>query len=192
MKVSYHKLLTVIIIGATILVSGCSTVSGRYYSPSTRNILAIQNQTDKLDVKVKLNEFTVTEGGIGSMLCRGGPIIVNPTPESSILEFIHKAFRSELKQAGIYADNADVVISGNIDKVSYHSGSPITDAHWDITITLSSNKSEGYQVVSRYDFLAGHYFATACRNVANTFAPAVQDLLKAVITHPNFKTLLGS
>nr|VFJ60675.1 MAG: hypothetical protein BECKDK2373C_GA0170839_108316 [Candidatus Kentron sp. DK] len=91
--------------------------------------------------------------------------------------------------AGIYSNNGEVIIDANIDKLSFNSH---FSGYWDIKMTLSSNMyNKEYQVHSHYKFPTSYIAEYACRNVANAFNPAVQDLLNKVVTHPQFSALIG-
>jgi len=45
-------------------------------------------------------------------------------------------------------------------------------------------------VSNKYTFKSGFDAITACNATADALSPAVQDLIKAAITHPEFSALL--
>nr|VFJ69576.1 MAG: hypothetical protein BECKDK2373B_GA0170837_12482 [Candidatus Kentron sp. DK] len=168
-----------------IVVSGCETTNSIQYTPSTNNVIQIKDRWGESDIRVKLNEFTGT--GIGSMICRAAGAI-DPTPGKTVTEYVRSAFQDELFMAGIYSNNGEVVIDGNIDELSFRS---FGGGRWDITMTLSSNMDQGYQVSTSYEFPTSWSAYFACQNVANAFNPAIQNLLNKVVTHPQFSALIG-
>ena len=56
---------------------------------------------------------------------------------------------------------------------------------------VQSNKSAGYRASVNYRFDTSWIADNACKNVADAFGPAVQELLKRVIDHPQFSKLAG-
>lgn len=88
--------------------------------------------------------------------------------------------------AQVYQANAPAAIDGRLEALSFSSVSP---ASWDITMSVKSNTSPGYTVSVKYPFETSWTAYSACKNVADAFGPAVQELLKQVVTHPQFATL---
>lgn len=86
--------------------------------------------------------------------------------------------------SGIYKDDASIIIDGNLDAIDFSSG--VTDAEWNITITIKS--SNGMSMTMSDNFMFGSSFdgGSACYNTANAFNPAVQALLSKVVKHPDF------
>jgi len=58
-----------------------------------------------------------------------------------------------------------------------------------ITMAVDSNNSAGYTVSVNYGFDTSWDAYSACKNVADAFGPAVQELLKQVVSHPQFASL---
>jgi hypothetical protein len=173
----------------SIFATGCSTTSGgAQYKASTQNVVAIQDHAGKSDNKVKLNDFTAAPGANDTMWCRAnGPIAIGSgrTPA----QFIHDALQEELFLAQAYSNNSPTVISGHLDELKFSSISP---AGWEITITLSSSTGASYQTKARYNFDSSWNAINACKNVADAFAPAVQETLKKAIFDARFKSLIVS
>lgn len=88
--------------------------------------------------------------------------------------------------AQVYQPNAGSVIDGRLEALSFSSVSP---ASWDITMSVKSTTSPGYTVSVKYPFETSWTAYSACKNVADAFGPAVQELLKEVVTHPQFASL---
>ncbi len=113
-----------------------------------------------------------------------GPIKV--APGKSPTEYIRDAMQEELFAAGVYQPNSANSISGRIEALSFSSVSP---AHWIITMNVRTPTSPGYTVTTKYNFDTSWAADAACKNVADAFGPAVQELLKQVVTNPQFASL---
>ncbi len=170
----------------SLAISGCSTTSsGAQYKASMKNIVAIKDQVGSLDKKVKLEDFSAANGANDTAWCRGmGPVSIGAgkTPSS----FIHEALYEELFMAGIYSSTAPLTISGRLDEIKFSSVSP---AYWEMAITLKSSNGTSYQTKNRYGFDTSWDAFSACKNVADAFPSAVQELLKQAILDNKFKTL---
>ncbi len=169
------------------MLTGCETISSsRSYSPSTDNVVKFQSILSRSDTKVKLGSFTESEN-ISSLTCRlAGPIDVSPGQTKA--DYIKKAMQTELFMAQAYTLDADVEIVGNLNSLKFTSTPP---ASWEIDFTLSSNKSEGFSVHTKYPFKTSFSAYYACANVVNSFDPAVQQLLHDIVNHPQFAALVG-
>ena len=119
--------------------------------------------------------------------CRAvGPI---KTPDGESFEdFIRKAFVSELVIGEIYAPTAPVTITGNVDSLDFSSG--LTDAAWDIALTVRSSNGRSLSAKERYPFTASYYGETGCNNTAHALMPAVQNLVGKVVRDAVFPELL--
>ena len=60
---------------------------------------------------------------------------------------------------------------------------------WVISLSISSNKNNGYKVSSTYKFSTNWVADKACQQVAQAFVPAVQQLILKTISDPRFKAL---
>lgn len=179
-------LLVIIFIGANFVLTGCETTASRPYSALTDNVLKFQSILSNSGQKVKLSPFEESSD-IGSLNCRlMGPVDVSPGKSKST--YIQEALKTELFMAQAYDINADVAINGKLDFLKFSSVSP---AKWDITFTVSSNKSDGYTITTSYPFKTSFSAYSACKNVADAFGPAVQQLNREIVNHPKFPALVG-
>lgn len=177
--------LALAIAALAAVLSGCSTTSGGTpYKASTHNVITIQEQAE--GSKVRLLSFTADAGVSEAPWCRAnGPVSIGSGKTPA--QFIHDALQEELFLAQAYSTSADVALSGRLDALSFSSVSP---ANWEITLTLSSTTGASYQTHNRYEFETSWAAVNACKNVADAFAPAVQDTLKKAVSDARFKTLL--
>lgn len=167
------------------LLAGCETTNSIPYKASTTNVIAIQQSLQAQGKKVAVGSITMANGVEENPLCRlMGPVVV--APGKTLPQYIKDAFQEELFMAQVYQHNAPAVIDGRLEKLSFSSVSP---ASWDITMSVKSGSTPGYTVVVKYPFDTSWTANSACKNVADAFAPAVQELLKQVVTHPQFSSL---
>ncbi len=167
------------------MITGCSTTNSVPYKASTSNVITIQQSLGKMGKKVSIGNIIAAKGIDESPVCRlMGP--VNVAPGKTLSQYIKDAFQEELFLAGVYSPNAPSKISGTITSLDFSSVSP---ANWDITMAVKSNNSSGYSVSAKYPFNTSFDAYSAYKNVANAFGPAVQTLIKKVVTHPQFNSL---
>lgn len=170
---------------AAVVLTGCQTTNSIPYKASTTNIISIQQSLQAQGKKVAVAGVSMAPGLEESPLCRlNGPIKV--APGKTPTEYIKDAFIEELFAAGAYDPKSPNAISGRIEALSFSSVSP---ANWIISMSVKSPNSAGYSVSTKYAFDTSWTADAACRNVADAFGPAVQDLLKQVVTNPQFSTL---
>lgn len=79
-------------------------------------------------------------------------------------------------------------MTGRVDALDFSSG--LTDAAWNIAVTISSSNGKSVSVDSRYPFSGNFVGEVACNQTAQALMPAVQDLIGKIITHPDFAALL--
>ncbi|NQY35553.1 MAG: hypothetical protein HRT37_11390 [Alteromonadaceae bacterium] len=83
-----------------------------------------------------------------------------------------------------------VKILGGISKVEFSSISGLTNGYWDIGLHLISSNGKELDVNNIYSFKSGFDAITACNATADALSPAVQDLIKATVQHPEFVELM--
>jgi hypothetical protein len=183
---SPKPLLSAAVIGATLMLAACSTTNSIPYKASTSNVITLQNSLKASNTKIALGTFSLGNGVDEEMMCRMlGPVKV--APGKSLSTFIKEAFQEELFLAQAYDSNSPVSVEGRIERLAFSSVSP---ANWEITMRVSSNKSAGYTVGIKYSYDTSFDAWSACKNVADAFSPAVQELLRQVVTNPQFSQLV--
>jgi len=167
-----------------ILLTGCETTNSIPYKASPSNVIAIQQSLQSN--KVSVGDIGMAPGIDERPLCRiMGPVDVAPGKTPSA--YIKDAFQEELLMAQVY-DIKGTPIEGRIEELSFSSVSP---AYWQITMAVKSPLDKGYKVSVKYPFDTSFSAMGACKNVADAFGPAVQELLKQVVTNPQFPALSG-
>ncbi|GLC91325.1 hypothetical protein Tamer19_07330 [Cupriavidus sp. TA19] len=176
--------LVAVICAAGILLTGCETTNSIPYKASPGNVIAIQQSLQSN--KVSVGDVGMAPGVDDSPLCRMmGPVKV--APGKTPWQYIKDALQEELLMAQAYAVNGPP-IEGRIEELSFSSVSP---AYWQITMAVKSPVDNGYKVSVKYPFGTSFTAMGACKNVADAFGPAVQELLKQVVTNPQFPALSG-
>lgn len=172
------------ICAAIALLSGCNTTNSIPYKASTANVITIQQSLKQN--KVSVSDIGFAPGVDISPMCRlMGPVTV--APGKTLPQYVKDAFQEELFLAQAYDVKAPA-IDGRIDELSFSSVSP---ASWKISMSVKSAVSPGYTVSVNYAFDTSFAAYAACKNVADAFGPAVQELLKQVVSNPQFPALAG-
>lgn len=175
------SLLSILVV---LMLSACSTMQPPRYAISVDNIQALK-QYDGARVSVALDQkhdFNVNCRLMGS---------IEPADGLSFSQFISKAFNDELTMAGLHSAEG-VELSGEVTEVEVSSTSGLTNGYWILGIRLDSSNGQGLSVSNKYSFKSGFDAVTACNATADALSPAVQDLIKATVTHPEFAKLLSS
>ena len=177
------------IMSMSMVLTGCAHYNAQPYTASTDNqILIKQAAAGAGTSKVALETVTLKAGVTPDLTCRAaGP--VNPAPGKTAQQYIEEALKTELYQGGVYEPKASNRIKAQITALGFSSG--VTDANWTMGVHLSSNSMpDGYNADIQYPFSASFIADFACRNVADAFAPAVQQLVKKAVSDPDFKQLI--
>jgi hypothetical protein len=169
---------------AVLALSACSTMQPPRYAVSVDNIQTLKQLNDIQGKFVSLNQQAQFSSNCRLM----GPI--EPADGLSFSQFITKAFNDELKMAEKYSNDA-VIISGDITKIEFSSVTGVTNGYWDIGMSLKSSNGKSLDISNKFIFKSGFDAITACNATAAALSPAVQDLIKATINHPEFAALMS-
>ena len=148
---------------ATLLFTGCGIKTSEY-NVSADNVSTLR---DYKELKLDVGNFTATNVGESSVMCRLAETISTPKGEP-FSEYIKEALLSELKMAGVYDKNSDLKISGNVNKVY---GSSMFG--------------------TKRDYPSSYLATTACNNMGTSFSPTIKQLIGEIINHKDFPTLLN-
>lgn len=177
------KIITILLL--SIIVSGCETTNSIPYKASIANVISIQQSLQSQGKKVSVGDFSAAQGVNSSPMCRlMGPVTV--APGKSLEQFIKDAFQEELFMAQAYQASSTNIIEGRIETLSFSSVSP---ASWEISMNVKSNNYAGYTTSIKYPFDTSYSAYSACKNVADAFGPAVQELIKQVVNNQQFSLL---
>lgn len=169
---------------ATLLFTGCGIKTSEY-NVSADNVSTLR---DYKELKLDVGNFTATNAGESSVMCRLAETISTPQGEP-FSEYIKEALLSELKMAGVYDKNSDLKISGNVNKV--YGSSMFGNAYWEINVTVTSTTGKSITVNTKRDYPSSYLATTACNNMGTSFSPTIKQLIGEIINHKDFPTLLN-
>ena len=179
------KKVAILIISMAIM-SGCSTFTAPRYSTEADNTMALRT--------IEIGDITVanfSDAATFSRSCRGsGPIA--PPDGVTFAEYVREALADELKVAGLYDDDQSprITLSGSIDSLDFSSSRSVTGGKWNILLTLNSSNGKSMSVQEHYEFESGFGYVTACKQTAEAFMGAVQNLIGKIVSSEDFKQLV--
>ena len=176
-----------IIIGVviSILLSGCEIQTTQRYSILADNNLAIK----ALGVSgIGIGQFTGPPTFDAD--CRSGRLDVADGLTHS--GYIKKAFEDELKMAGAFTQASPrVTLTGNIPRIEFSSSlRGFTGGSWTIDLVLASSNGNRMNIAEHYEFNVSVAGRDACRQTADAFLMAVQNLVGKTVRSPDFVDLI--
>jgi hypothetical protein len=183
-----EKLMTLramAVLASLLVLAGCETPTTQRYAISAENNQAIK---------------ALGATGIGVAAFKA-PAQFNPNCRAAgalqvadgmtHTQYIQKAFEAELKIAGAFAQGAPrVVLSGTVDRLEFSSTRGLVGGSWSIDLSLASSNGRKIAVKEYYEFSSGFSAPEACRNTAEAFSRAVQNLVGKSLADPGFPALL--
>ena len=175
----------VVALSAAALLTACSTYTTPRYSINA-------------DTNVTLKSLGVSNVAIGTFTgpttfdtaCRAAGSLAPPDGMTHTAYF-KKALEDELKVAGGHASGSPkVTLSGSVDKLSFSSSRGLTGGSWDIDVTLNSSNGKTMKANEHYEFESGFVADTACKQTAEAYMFAVQNLIGKIVRAPEFKALV--
>jgi hypothetical protein len=176
-----------IVLALSVLsLSACSTFTPQRYSISADNNVAL-----KAIGIGNINVGTFSGPATFDKACRGaGPIA--PPDNMTFEGYIQKALADELKVAGMYDNKTPkTTLTGALEKLSFSSSRGLTGGEWDIGLRINSSNGKSLVISEHYEFESGFIADTACKQTAEAYLPAVQDLIGKAIKNPEFRALLA-
>lgn len=169
-------------------INGCSTFTPQRYSLSADTNVALKALGHG---NINVGPFTMGDFEFNQN-CRGaGPIA--PPDNLSFEEYIRKAFSDELKVAGLFDDQTTTVtLRGQVVRLDFSSSKGLTGGYWDIALRIYSTNGKSIEVSEYYEFKSGFDGMTACKQTAEAYLPAVQDLLIKLVTSKDFPALIAT
>lgn len=180
------RAVLVAVISIAGLLVGCETPTTQRYAISADNNQAIKALNTS---GVGLGDFAAPAEF--SATCRAlGPLHV--ADGLTHTQYIRKAFEDEMKVAGAFAVGAPrVSLTGKVNKLEFSSSRGLTGGSWTIDLTLTSSNGKALTVNEYYEFDSGFVANEACRNTAEAFSRAVQNLVGKTVRDPAFASLLA-
>lgn len=179
------KRAVLVVIFSALTLVGCETPTSGRYSISADNNVAIKS---------------LGVNGVGVAPFRGpatfdascraiGPIQL--ADDVTHAQYLQKAFEDEFKIAGAYSPSPSrVTISGDITKLEFSSTRAVTGGSWTIEVRLASSNGQSLQVNEYYEFSSGFNALSACRETADAFPRAVQNLVGKALRSPDFARMV--
>ena len=170
---------------SVLALSACST-----FTPQRYNISADNNVALKAIGVGNINVGSFAGPSSFDRACRGaGPIA--PPDNMSFEAYIQKALADELKVAGMFDDKAPkATLSGVVEQLSFSSSRGLTGGEWNIRLRVNSSNGKSMSVSEHYEFESGFIADTACKQTAEAYLPAVQNLIGKLVKSPEFRSLL--
>lgn len=170
-------------LAALLLGVGCSTFVPPRYTISADNHTSLKAAGLH---PVRLGDFAGYPGFKAN--CRTwGPIA--PPDHQTFEATIRKALKDELEMASLYDEHAPVTLTGKVDHLAFSSKTGLLGGTWDITLTLTSSNGRTLTTTEHYTFKSGFVADTACKQTAEAFNGALQDLIGQIAKSPDFKAL---
>lgn len=174
----------IVLLSLSLILAGCSTYMPQRYSASADNVVTLR----------ALNVGGINVGNFSSIVkidnqCRGaGPIA--PPDNMTFEAYVQKALADELKLSGAFDDKAKVTLSGVLTKLDFSSSKGLTGGEWNIALDLKSSNGKQISAFESYTFNSGFVADTACKQTAEAFLPATQNLIAKLIKNPGFRALM--
>jgi hypothetical protein len=106
-------------------------------------------------------------------------------------QYIQKAFEDEFKVAGAFAPSSPrVTLTGKVERLEFSSTRALTGGSWTIDLSLASSNGKSLRVNEYYEFSSGFAAPEACRNTADAFSRAIQNLVGKTVRNPEFASLI--
>jgi hypothetical protein len=167
------------------MLTACETPTTQRYAVSATNNQSIkQLGTTGISVGnfMAPADFSANCRALGAMAVADG---------MTHTQYLQHAFEDELKIAGAYAvKEARVTLTGNVTKLDFSSSHNLTSGYWNIDLGLSSSNGKAMTASEHYEFSSGFAAQEACRNTAEAYSRAVQDLVGKVVSSPEFPALV--
>jgi hypothetical protein len=62
---------------------------------------------------------------------------------------------------------------------------------WYLLLTVSDTAGHSFAISENYDYQSSFVGETACNQTAQAFMPAVQNLIRKVVSNPEFKAIVA-
>ena len=107
------------------------------------------------------------------------------------IDKVQKAFEDELKVAGAFAQASPrVTLTGHIPRLEFSSSRALTGGSWTIDLVLTSSNGNRMTVAEYYEFQSGFIATEACRQTAEAYSRALQNLIGKTVRSPEFANLV--
>lgn len=174
-----------VITAAALMLTACETPTTQRYAIAPNNNVSIK----ALGVS-GIGVGTFSPPATFSETCRAlGPLKV--ADNLTHTQYIQRAFEDELKVAGVFAGSSPRVnLTGKLEKLEFSSSRGLTGGSWTIDLNISSSNGQSMLTKEYYEFDSGFSAPEACRQTAEAFSRAVQNLIGKTVANPSFLALV--
>lgn len=171
------KLLTVLV--AVMAVASCNTLPTTQYITNRPDLASVPAKS------IRLGEFTSRVDDKGTISCRMADVT---TPGGiPLTQYIKDAVQAELIASGRYSETGQTELKGYLDNIDSNT---IGNGYWKLGFTLASNNGSHASVYIRHDVETTLNGLESCKILARELMPAVQDLMKELLTDKQMKQLV--
>ena len=173
---------------AAAILGGCETAytTQRYAISADNNEVIRRTLTN---TEIGFSAFTGPPAPFDAQCRMRAPLRV--ADGLSHTQYIQKAFEDELKVARVFSSaNPPVLLQGHVRYLEFSTTMAGTGGSWLIAFVLTSSNGSQVYLNEYYTFDTGYLAIEACRNAAEAFLRAVQNLVGQTFSHPDFPTLL--
>lgn len=174
-----------IVVVAALVLTACETPTTQRYAISADNnqlIKALGASSVGVGTFVGPAEFNANCRALGAL---------QVADDLTHTQYIQKAFEDELKVAGAFASGTPrVTLTGKVQRLEFSSMRALTGGSWTIDLAMASSNGKSLLVNEHYEFSSGFSAPEACRNTAEAFSRAVQNLVGKTVRNPEFATLI--
>jgi hypothetical protein len=168
-----------------LILAACETPTTQRYSISPNNdqvIRALNTTGVGVGPFAGASTFDLNCRAVGTLQVADGLTHV---------AYIQQAFEDELKVAGAFASASPrITLTGTVNRLAFSSTKGLTGGSWTIDLALTSSNGNMLKVSEYYEFKSGFGGLEACRNTAEAFLRAVQDLVGKAVGSPEFHDLI--
>jgi hypothetical protein len=138
---------------------------------------------------ISVGPFTLTAEFDNDCGITAGSVVM--PDKMRVEDYIRNGLVEELKAAGMFDDTAPkITLTGTIDQLDFFSRRYIYTSTWHIGLLVKSSNGNSVHITDQYNFDAGAFSQADCQKVANSFLPAVQNIIAKVIDAPEFQSLV--
>jgi hypothetical protein len=174
-------------VAATVL-AGCETAyTTQRYAISVDNSEVIRRTLKNTEIGI--SPFTGPLTAFDAQCRIGAPLRV--ADGLSHTQYIQKAFEDELKVARAFSSTkTPISLQGHVRHLEFSTTIVGKGGSWGIYFVLTSSNGSQLYLDEYYTFDTGYLATEACRNAAEAFPRAVQNLIRQTFSHADFPSLL--
>lgn len=164
-------------------LTGCAPHITQVYSPSSKNIMTLRDLSTTTKNKLSVGKF---EGDDSKINCRGAKIA--PPNNMTFASYLKNALTEELMLANLYDENSSLQISGNLKELEVECA--VGTGKWNIEMELIPKSGKPFVIKKSYDFEGAYMGRVVISNAQQSFVPATQEAINALLKSPEFKSYI--